>query len=94
MAVETEAFKQDNLDKLAAMTTDNAHLFVWIDYSRSASYSVLTSGVLSIPVPSMPPSLDVLWVAPRVISEEGDWRPARVWRLLQDRPDWAIADLN
>jgi hypothetical protein len=93
-AVEAEVFKKDNLDKLTAMTTDQAHLFVWIDYSSSAPYSVLTSGVLPVPVPNMPPSLDVLWVAPRVSNEKGDWCPGRVWRLLRNRPNWVIANLN
>ena len=33
-AVETEAWKQDNRRKLAAMETDERHLFVWIDLSK------------------------------------------------------------
>jgi len=93
-AVETEAFKQDNVDKLTMMSTDEAHLFIWIDYSQSAPYGALSRGLLPVPVPNVPSSLDVLWVAPRIMTEQGDWTPAHVMRLSRGEPVWTVEDLT
>jgi hypothetical protein len=92
-AVEAEAWKQDNMDKLAAMSTDEAHLFGWVDYSRLAPYAVLTGAAIPVPIPRLPPSLDVLWVAPRMSHEGHDWRPARVWKLSRGSMSWLVTDV-
>jgi hypothetical protein len=90
-AVEVEVFKKDNVDKLTMMSTNEAHLFVWIDYSQSAPYSALSGGLLPIPVPNLPAPLDVLWVAPRVMTKQGDWAPAQVMRLSRNAPHWSTS---
>ncbi len=93
-AAEAEAFKSDNVEKLTLMTTDQAHLFVWIDYSQARTYAAMLGGLSPIPVPNLPPQLDVLWVAARRITDKGDWKPAEVMQLSRSGSDWVVEGLT
>lgn len=82
-AVVAEAMKPDNRSKLTAMTADEHHLFVWVDFTSTAAHAALGLGVVAFPDPDLPPEVGTLWVAARHGDDVGrDWIAvgARRWK--------------
>lgn len=76
-AVQHEAWKSDNVAKLAEMPRDEAHLFVWIDYTNAPAHRALQLGLTPLPDPHLPHEVHTLWIAARTSSDAGgDWVPA------------------
>ena len=89
-AVEAEAWKDDNRAKLAAMPTDEQHLFVWVDFSATAAHAALGLGVLTFPDPNLPPEVGTLWVAARHSEPGKNWLPGAAYRWSASGPWVAV----
>ncbi len=81
-AVEQEAWKHDNRDKLRRATADERHLFVWIDPSAERPAAAMSFMGIVLPTDcSLPPEIDVLWIAtPTRTSNSGGIVGERLWR--------------
>jgi len=89
-AVESEAWKPDNVQKIQDMATDERHLFVWVDYSHPKAHVVLTGGIQPVPEPHLPAELTTLWVAARMSDERNEWLSAGA-RRISPPGGWQIA---
>ncbi len=79
-AIETEAAKPDNVEKLAASGCDRGHIFIWVDSGLYPPWKDLAVGRLPIRPPELPAAIDVVWVATCVPGDE-----VVVWSV--DPPD-------
>ncbi len=88
--VEYEASKPDNRSKLARAKADERHLFVWIDPATSPAAPA--SGFMEVRLPSacsLPPEVDVAWVAIPATNDAGN-PMERLWRFDR-RGGWQSA---
>ena len=93
-AVEAEAWKPDNREKLRRAIADERHFFVWIDsFASPAGGSAI--GFMGIALPNgcnLPPEMDTVWVA--ILADDPTWEAGRrLWRFDR-RSGWQMVTID